>query len=435
MEPATINIAVLACPSCGAPMHPNPARHAFFCPFCGHETPYNSDLVRTARPLVFKHRPAEVHEGLLKLIRVAVMGGVKESLAESDPMDPAVRWHRSFVDYVASIDRRAYVTRRDRFTFTFACPHCGAPIKGSSTQTMYDCEYCGSVFGLDDLSDLGLDKLPQIVGNQSMVPTKSLPFKLDLRQAQGRVRYLLSQYPHAFTAYDVNGLLRANQLGAIYTPAALCDLSLRTLTHSNLGRVEFYQEWVDWALPRDTGLDIALLERVAPWDFNEAGVFAPDLVVGDVIICAATNYASKLGIINSIAARTAADAIEERFGAQRLDLILWSHDLINHQSGLIALPVYYLEQLTENGGMRIMVNGQSGAVSAVERTGKQETFYRIPGVNDGRVDGERTMRSNPVPVRYEKPSHLYRVLSPQEAFGRKVKHMGGTAALEYGRGC
>ncbi len=433
MAPDTVTIAVIACPTCGGPMNPDPARQAFFCPFCGHETPYSASAVTGARPLVFKHRPAEIHEGLLKLIRVAVLSGVHEDVAESNPMDPAVRWHRSFQSYVASIDRRAYITRRDRFAFSITCPHCGAPIQATSTQSMFECDYCGSIFGLDDLSDFGLDKLPQIVGNQSMVPSKCLPFKLNPRQAQARIRYLLSRFPDFFLPFDVDSMLRHNLLNAVYTPAALCDLALRTHTKSNLGTVEFYQEWVDWALPRDTGLDIALFERIAPWDFNEAGTFAPDLVLGDVVICAATNYASKLGIINSIAAQVAADSIVQRFGAQRLDLILWSHDLINHQSGLIALPVYFLEQLNENGdGMRIMVNGQSGAVSAVVRQSKRERYCDIPGSSDGRVDGERTMRSDPVPIKYEKPSHLYRVLSPQEAFGRKFKHMGGTAAQELG---
>ena len=434
MDPKTITLAVLACPSCGAPMHPDPAHGAFFCPFCGHLMPFNADALRGVRPLAYKHRPAEVHEGLLKLIRVAVMSGVQESLAASDPLDPSVRWRRTFRAYVESIDRRAYVTRRDRFSFTFTCPHCGGAVNGSSTQTMFSCDYCGSVFGLEDLSDLGLDKSPQIVGNQSMVPSKCIPYRLNPRQAQARIRFLVSKNPSLFAPYDVEGLLHRGQMDAVYTPVALCDLALRTLTHSNLGRVEFYQEWVDWALPRDTGLDIALLERVAPWDYNDVGVFFPELVVGDVIICASTNFASTVDIISSIAARAAADSIVERFGAQRLELILWSRDLIKHDSGLTALPVYYLEQLTNEGdGLRIMVNGQSGAVAGVVRQGKRESFIGLPGANDGRTDGERTMRSNPVPIRYEKPSHLYRVLSPQEAFGHRVKHLGGTAAGELRR--
>ena len=430
-KPVKVKIAVLACASCGAPMHPDVGRQAFYCPFCGHEIPYSEQTLRGMRPLVYKHRDLEVQDGLIKLIRVAVMTGVRDDLGNSDPMAPETRWARSFGDYVAAIDRRAYVARRDSAILQFTCAHCGAPVKGRSTQTMYECEHCQTVYGLDDLAELGLDKMPQIVGNQSMVPSKSLPFKLTLKTADARVRYLVSQFPGFFAGFDVSGLLRAGALGAVCTPASLSDVALRVSSDSNLGNVEFYLEWVDWALPRDTGLDIALLDRIAPWDYNEAGAFIPELVMGDVIICAATNFADKLGIISSIIYRQAKDAIVERYGAERLSLIRWSRDLVEHKSGLIALPVYYLEQHDgAGGGLRIMVNGQTGAVQACVREGGRERFCGLPGAGDGRIDGERTMRSVPVPVRYEKPSHLYRVLSPEEAFGRKARRMGGTAAEE-----
>jgi len=434
MEPKTVSLAVLACSTCGAPMHPDAGKAAFYCPFCGHTIPYSDKTVRSARPLKYKHHQVEVQDGLIKLIRVAVLGGVIDDLAESDPMNPAVRWQRSFRDRVAAIDRRAYVTRRDRFEFDFTCDHCGAPVHGTSTQTMFTCEHCGSVYGLDDLSDLGLDALPQIVGNQSMVPSQHLAFALSRKQAEARIRYLVSQNPGFFSAFNVEALLRAGELDAVYTPASLCDLALRTTSSSNLGDAEFYMEWIDWTLPRDTGLDIGLLDRMAPWDFNDAGVFIPEFVMGDVTICAATNFESKLGILYSLAHRAATEAITERYGAQRLSLILWSHDLVEHQSALIALPVYYLECLTGPGeGLRVMVNGQTGAVVAAVRQSGVESFFGLPGAGDGRVDGERSMRSAPVPVAYEKPSHLYRVLSPEEAFGRKVGRMGGTAAAERGK--
>ena len=371
MVPEKIHIALVACASCGAPMHPDPSREAFSCPYCGHVVPYADHTLRGMRPLVYKHRAVPMEDGLLKLIRVAVLTGVQSDLkGHNDPSTPEARWARSFEEYVASIDRRAYVTRRDRFEFTFICSFCGGEVAGSSTQTMYECEHCGAVFGLDDLSEMGLDALPQIVGNNSMVPSKCLPYRLGSVQAQARIRYLVAQNPDLFAGHDVEGMLRA------------------------------------------------LLDRMQPWDFNEAGVFIPDLVVGDVTICAATNFADKLGVINALAARTATEEIELHYGAQRLSLVRWGRDLVEHQSGLIALPVYYLEEHDGvGGGMRVMVNGQTGAVQAVVREGGVERCSGLPGSTDGRVDGERTMRSMPVPVRYERPSHLYRVLSPQEAFG------------------
>lgn len=422
MASEKIRIAVVACPQCGAPMHPDAAHGAFFCPYCDHVMPYSAQALAGMRPLVYKHREIPVEDGLLKLIRVAVLTGVADDLRDStDPGEAHVRWARSFDDYVAAIDRRAYVTRRDRFEFTFVCPHCAAPVPGSSTQTMYECESCGSVFGLNDMAAMGLDKMPQIVGNESMVPTKCLPFKLGRVQAEGRIRYLASLNPGFFDGFDLDGMLRQGDLTAVYTPVQLCDLALRVTTRSNLGEAEFYMEWVDWTLPRDTGLDLVLLDRMQPWDFNEAGVFLPDLVVGDVVICAATNFANKLGVINAIAARTAREEIQQRYGAERLQLVRWSHDLTEHQSALTALPVFYLEAHDgAGGGLRVMVNGQTGAAQAVARVGGREFSCGIPGTGDGRFDGERTMRSAPVPVRYEKPSHLYRVLTREEAFGRRA---------------
>ena len=421
MAPDTIRVALLKCSTCGAPMHPDPAKQAFYCPYCGHVVPYSDHTLQGARPLVFKHREASVEDGLIKLVRVAVLTGVHEDIkGREDPGDPDARWAHSFEDYVASIDRRAYVTRRDRFEFTFFCSHCGAEVEGSSTQTMYECGHCNAVFGLDDLSDMGLDALPQIVGNNSMVPSKCLPFRIGPAQAQTRIRYLASQNPEFFTGRNVEGLLREGRLTAVYTPASLSDLVLRVTTDSSLGEADFYMEWIDWTLPRDTGLDLSLLDRMQPWDFNEAGAFIPEFVMGDVVICAATNFADKIGVINTLVARGAAEEIERRYGAQRLRLIRWSRDLIEHKSGLIALPVYYLEEHDgAGGGLRIMVNGQTAAVQAAVREGDDERTCGLAGTGDGRVDGERTMRSAPVPISYVKPSHLYRVLTPEEAFGRE----------------
>ena len=98
MDKQTIKLALLGCSNCGAPMHPDPSRQAFFCPFCGHIVPYSDYTMRGMRPLVYKHRTVEAPDGLLKLIRVAVMTGVHEALAESNPLDPDVRWARSFHD-------------------------------------------------------------------------------------------------------------------------------------------------------------------------------------------------------------------------------------------------------------------------------------------------------------------------------------------------
>jgi len=108
--------------------------------------------------------------------------------------------------------------------------------------------------------------------------------------------------------------------------------------------------------------------------------------------------------------------------------------VIEGTSGVTTLDVSGAVSLTGPGeGLRVMVNGQTGAVVAAVRQSGVESFFGLPGAGDGRVDGERSMRSAPVPVAYEKPSHLYRVLSPEEAFGRKVGRMGGTAAAERGK--
>lgn len=428
MGTQTIKIAILKCSNCGAPMHPDAGATAFLCPFCGNVVPFSDHTVKGARPLVYKHHAVEMQDGLIKLIRVAVMVGAHSSFGKYDLLDPDVRWARSFHDRIAAIDRRAYVTRRDRFDFSFVCVHCGGAVSGSSTQTMFTCDHCGTVYGLDDLEDLGLNDLPQIVGNQSMVPSKCLAFKLSPQQAQARIRYLVSQNPGFFAGYNVEELLRGGALDSVYTPASLCDLALRVNADSSLGKTEYYMEWIDWTLPRDTGLDVGLLDRLAPWDFNDAGVFIPEFVMGDVIICAATNFESKIDLIDALSARMATEAIVERYGAERVQLILWSRDFVEHKSGLIALPVFSLEQLNGPGeGLRIMVNGQSGAVQAAVREGGRERFCSLPGASDGRVDGERSMHLAPVPVKYEKPSHLYRVLTPQEAFGRKASRIQNSA--------
>ena len=422
MDAQKITVAVLACKNCGAPMHPDPANSAFACPFCGVSLPYSEYTRSGARPLKYKHRRNELQDGLVKLTRVAIMEGLPKKTDLLAFTDPAVRWGHTFADYVRTIDRRAYVTRRDRFTFAFVCTHCGADVECTSTETMYQCMHCGTIYGLDDLANMGLAGAPQIVGNQSMVPSQCLPFSISLPQAQTRIRHLVSLNSELFAGFDVDEMLRTHQLQAVYTPGMICDVALRVQAEYKHKQQDFYLELVDWVLPRDTGIDIDLLDRIGVWDFNEAGPFVPDLVLGDVTICACTNFASKIGMLDSLLAFNAAKQIEARYDAQNVELIRWSRDYVEHQSATIALPVYQLEQLDgQKGGMRILVNGQNGRVVAVVHRGGKDQYCELAAETDGRVDGERTMRSLPVPIQYVKPSHLYAVLPLQAAFGGKAK--------------
>ena len=81
MNTETISLGILRCDACGAPMYPNPARQAFYCPFCGNEAPFGKRQPR----LRYNHRKLEItEEGYICLKRVAVMtrpSGNEELLA------------------------------------------------------------------------------------------------------------------------------------------------------------------------------------------------------------------------------------------------------------------------------------------------------------------------------------------------------------------
>jgi len=405
----TITIGVQRCNICGAPMYPNPAKQAFYCPFCNHERPYGKHLPR----MRYQHRKLEISpEGYVNLKRVTVLSALKgdeKLLAER-------RW-RTFDELVLLFDRRAFVTYKNRKEFSFSCPACGAEVNGNSTMSMFQCEYCGMKYSFEDAAEHGYIKIARIIGYEGMLPHQCLPYEVTPNQAAELVRRFVSRFSSELGVFPVKQLLQNGKLLAIYAPGRLWDRQF-LLEVSIGGGVpsKFYVEWINW-VSLCNSLDGETFDRLQPWSFEKAGPLVPEYIEGDVRLMATLNDNDELELRQALLKKRLTEEISEAYHVTSARITKWGYDFTKHKNGSIAMPVYYMEYRDKENQryMNILVNGQTGKTAAsVSINGEEHCFEWMP---DPLVSmaGECSMHAKPVLVKYIKPNFFYETI-PYEKY-------------------
>ena len=403
MNADTISLGILRCNTCGAPMYPNPARQAFYCPFCGNESPFGQHLPR----LRYGHRKLEVtEEGYICLKRVSVMtvpSGREELLT-------ARRW-RTFDELVRTFDRRAFVTYKHRKEFSFSCPACGADVSGNSTMSMFACEYCGTKFSFEDAAEHGYIKVARIIGYEGMLPGQCLPYEVSPDQAETYIRSLASRYRNELEGFPIDHLLRQGKLLAIYAPGRLWDRQflLEVSVGSRLSK--FYVEWINW-VSLCNSLDGEAFDRLQPWNFDKAGPLNPEYVEGDVRLMATLNDNEELELRDALITKRLREEISAACHSKGSRIRRWGYDFIKHKNGTIAMPVYYLEYRDPENHrcLNILVNGQTGKTVAAAGVNGEDFYCELASGRFIPMTGECSMHAKPVAVEYVKPKFLYKTV-------------------------
>ncbi|MBQ7501298.1 hypothetical protein IJT93_01095 [bacterium] len=410
-----INVEVLACRQCGAPMYPDHVRSLICCAFCGYCVPFSSAAAGRDIAVKYKHRTLEIKDGLLNLMRAQPLSAVPNR-GSDDYFRSGRRW-RSLEKFIETVDKRAFETYRKQKKFVFSCLKCGGEVGGSSAADMAECRYCGMKFGFSGNLEFKREKITRIIGYEGAMPGKCLPFKISLDEAGRAARRLAEAHRADFGGFSLESVLNNESFGAFYVPGDLRDYKILAEVIPGSSAQLFYLEWINWINLFDS-VDIDLFDRLAPWNFNEIGPFNTDYTEGMVRFVAVINALDDPR--DDLMCRRITEELNEVYNLGVSGLFKWGKDFQRHSSAVVSFPIYYWEYRGEDKDkcLNIMVNGQSGKAAAAIRRGRSEKTFVLEPSEAFSFSGEVSMRSKPVPVKYVKPKFLYEVLPPDQAVRR-----------------
>lgn len=413
-----VRISALACNICGAPMYPDMKEGGFRCLYCDHIRPFAVTREDFAPAVIFRHKPVEIVEGLLKLGHVAIEN--KEAL-EPPPKDERTRRLLPPGLQILLKDKEAFEAIHDPKCHEIICPCCGNRLRSLAVESIFTCPYCNQKFGEREKVTTGKFDERLVVGRRPDLYSRCLPFVLRREAALDRVRALARQFAEDLGEMTPEKilLLGKQSMVAAYIPVHLADLRWKMQVECERGSFYYYQECLNWAWPRSFIYDIYLLDQLAPWDYGELVSLKPACFEGNVQLLAWENLGEwQRKIPNWILQRRSADWLKEAFGLTEIKYRWCSRDLRQHKYAMVLLPIYFLEFASEEGSKltRIMVNGQTGK-AALQVTARRTESTRILEPEKKIVlSPESTMLSPPIPVRYVKSPFLHERLRGEACF-------------------
>jgi len=414
----------IRCAGCGGAMYSDQKTAGYRCPYCGASVPWSEENYYRPLPVSFTHKPVPVVDGLLKLGHVDIMTSVERH--DQGPLSRLCRLC-SVEETLARWDTATAAAFAGSVQVSFRCPSCGAEVTGSSTQSIFECAYCGGKTGAREALKPGAYKREYIMGvGAENVPGRAIPFSVSPPEAKNAARALVRAWPGDFAGQDMEQRIDRT-MEAVYIPFGVADLSLKLEVGSNRGEFTCYQEIIDWPYPDTTLYDIHLLDRLDPWDFGGAAPFDPAFAEGEFRIASVANNTSTTELVDNLLAERAESDLRDAFGLRRAELLRWGRDLRKQRHGPFLLPVYYLDRRPGDGSglqVRIAVNGQTGRAAALFLRGEKTEYFRVSAPCARPMSAESTIRMAPVPVRKVRKPFLHEVLPFEKAVRRR-----GLAAL------
>ena len=409
------NVQAIQCKKCGAPAYADQAREGFFCAFCKGFMPWATTRAHFTPEIGFRHRPVPIVDGLLKLTHVGLPEAAPNDLLPEDELSQRLR---NTEDKLAALDGKAFSAWTAREMIVVTCKQCGAAMTGSSTQNVFSCAYCqNTIMDAEAFAD-GVYR-QEVLGYDANMYSKAVPFAVSREAAKAQLLRLVADSPRDFRKQDIEKRIDAD-LQAHYLPYGLEDVSLKATVETERGRLTFYHDRINWALPNSALFDIHLMNHLHPWDFGQTTPFAPAYLDGDVRIFSPQNNKDVDRAMRRMLWRDAPRMVAAAFGLKKVKLLTWDYNFRRHKYAFFNLPVWFLDKRPEDGErdlqVRMAVNGQTGKAAALFlHAGKQDDIRTraaspAPGMSD-----ECTLFSPPAPIAYVRSPFLFRTMSFDEA--------------------
>ena len=403
----------IKCRNCGGPMYSHQQTRSFDCAYCGTSTPWAEGGSEPTPAAGIRHQPLQVVDGLLKLTHVSQL----EPARDSDWSYYKPYWRNmSLFERLLWEDPATANEFQNAEHVSVPCPFCGAAFEGKSTQSVFECPSCGNKIGVADLLKPGtFSKRLSMGTGAEYIPEQALPCRISAQQARANALALVHQHPNAFAAHDVDKAIE-EQMALTYVPVELADLRMMASFPGKMPGKEsqVYFEVLDWAWPKTYFVDIPLMGLLEPWDFSAVAPFDPAMQEGDFRVIAVEGLLKKSAVIDKLTYSLAGNDAEKAFGYSKKSMRQWARNVRKHASGLMLVPVYYVDRPASDGRdgeqVRIAVNGQTGRAAAVVFSEKKEIHVQAP-LNPGlHLSAESTVHATPIEVKYAKSPFLYKIV-------------------------
>ena len=374
---AAKQVVLIKCPNCSAAAYPDLQMEGFYCRHCGTLIPWGNANV--ARP-----RALDIEHWLGSGDNLEIGAKLDTSLdPHMNDLPDKSRWRYVGIEtLVATHDLRAHHEWKQREGLVFTCFNCAAEVHGFSTQTFFECDYCGNKVAEADVIRSGKYNKRLIVGfdNTDFIP-RAIPFKISEEDAKSAIVNLVRENPAHFSNDDI--IRPLYDLMKIYVPVTIADATLFGKAQTERGNICFYQRRLNWSLPETRFFDAYLLNYMHPWDFGSAAPFQPAFLEGNVRVFGLYSSFSdvdymQLGyrsMISDLGPQAA-----KNFGVNRA-YIEWvncmSHRFV---SSTTLVPIYLLDRMPRTstsedmGDVRFAVNGQTGKVASLHNTGQPNEY-------------------------------------------------------------
>lgn len=412
---------VIQCQNCGGAMYSDQKTSSYLCPYCGSTEPWTEENYYRELPIVFRHKPVEVIDGLLKLSRVDISSSMPTLFTRL--LSKEYRLH-SVAEKLALWDTTTFKAFAGAYQVKFNCPICNGQVNGDSRQNFFTCPCCGNKLAAAAALKPGTYKKDYVMGvGSECVPERAIPFSITPEQAQSAALQLFQTYPQDFTGQEIEKRI-VTTMTAVYIPFKLADLSLKARIDSNQGELTTYQEITDWPCPSTTLYDIRLLDQLLPWDFCEVTSFDPAFAEGLFQVAAIANNISRIDILDYVLSGRLIENLQETFNLSKIKDVLWARDFREHKHGTFLLPVYYIDRRDTDGArdvqIRLAVNGQTGKAAAlILQDDKLEVYRTVTPHTYRHFSAESTVCMKPTPVQRVKAPFLHQVLPFEKALKKK----------------
>lgn len=438
------NAEYMKCVSCGATVYFDMELGGFLCEHCGNMIPWDSPVHFNPRPLSIKYIYTDDSIPAIgdKISIDSGFGIIMNDLPDTS------KWRTINLDsIIADNDIEAFSQWKDAEGLAFSCRNCGSEISGYSTQTIFECEFCGNKATSKDVISSGSYTKELIVGmNNSRKTPRAIPFRVSEENAKKAIIDLVNAYPNCFANNDIIRPLK--DLTKVYVPVYLTEVVFVAKAQTEKGEIRFYQTRQNVTVPATIFFDAYLLNGLQPWDFGKIAPLRPAFLEGNVKIFSRADikedynkiyaddedYAPGINFHNlgyRLPLFDLAPRLKETFDVTDVKIEWIQYNSYRAKKTMTLLPMYFLDKMphtmnaskTEVGDVRFAVNGQTGKVASLHNSSMPNEFILEKNSSRPPNISEVSTKYSPIlpVINNNKKEKVFTVIDNQEVFAPKKK--------------